>query len=454
MANKSHLSRLIAEHWRRSRDEIRLDRSGLVSRASLFFAHSRDAQAFAPGETSLVLSQLPEIVELARGLAKTRGPLFAVVPTKFAGKMGLSGTPGSLIKTVRTESGEEIGLYDCTGEFRYGILLRRCLQTKLEAAMKYLPHHAFHPALGIIERRFRPLLRYREDIFADQTQGQLYTYANEVNQAVEAIRADLLYAGFRKVSSEFIRATNENFRTLHAYVTTLFSKRATLWVIRLDLGYTTSQDDGTVKKHRESFLRYLRKNTSVGPPFGFSWKLEFSHRGSWHLHFLLFFEPVPTTTAEQIGNRLGEHWLSTTLNAQTGRSDGAFLNCNTINRRASPSFAVRRLGTGTVTHRQLGPGSGIIKAIQYMTQLDYYIKLRPEKGMKTFFGGNRTATEEKKSTIRGPRKPRRKFGDQFAEIALNSAMPRYQEQTEKPRHARRCGKGASADTYSQKSKGK
>lgn len=430
MVKKSQLAQSISENWRQRRVAIRLDRSGLVSRASLFFAHSRDARVFIPDGTSLVLSQLPEIVELARGLAKTRGPLLAVVPMKFAAQMGFSGTRPPFIKVAPTESGEEIGLYDCTGELHYGTLLRRCLQAKLETAMKYLPHHEFHPALEIVERHLRPLLRYREDILADQIQGKLYAYANEVNQVVENIRADLRYAGYRKVSNEFIRAPNENFRTLHTYVTTLFSKRATLWVIRLDLGYTTAQDYGTVKGHRESFLRYLRRNTSVGQPFGFSWKLEFSHKGSWRHHFLLFFEPALDATIEQIGNQLAEHWLSTTLNAQTGCNDGAFLNCNAINRRAQPSFAVRRLGTGAVTHKQLRPGSDIIKAIQYMTQLDYYIKLRPEKGVKTFFGGSRTAVEEKKSTIRGPRKPRQTLADQFSEIALKSAMPRYQEETE------------------------
>ncbi|WP_156126554.1 inovirus-type Gp2 protein [Burkholderia sp. 9120] len=292
--------------------------------------------------------------------------------------------------------------------------------------MKYLPHHAFHPALEIIERRFRHLLRYREDILADQIQGQLHTYANEVNQAVEGIRADLLHASFRKASSEFIRASNENFRTLHAYVATLFSKCTTLWVIRLDLGYTSVQNYETVKKHRESFLRYLRQNTSIGQPFGLSWKLEFSHKGSWRHHFLLFFKPVPTTTAEQIGNQLGEHWLSTTRNAQTGRSDGAFLNCNTINRRASLSLAVRRFGTGTVTCKQLGPGRGIISAIQYMTQLDYYVKLRPKKGMKTFFGGNKKAAEEKKPAVRRTRKPRVTLRDQLSKVEeAHQAMPRY-----------------------------
>lgn len=429
MAKKSQLAQSISENWRQRRVAIRLDRSGLVSRASLFFAHSRDARVFIPDGTSLVLSQLPEIVELARGLAKTHGPLLAVVPMKFAAQMGFSGTRPPFIKVAPTESGEEIGLYDCTGELHYGTLLRRCLQAKLETAMKYLPHHEFHPALEIVERHLRPLLRYREDILADQIQGKLYAYANEVNLAVEGIRADLLHANFRNASGEFIRATNENFRTLHAYVTTLFSKCTTLWVVRLDLGYTSVQNYETIKKHRESFLAYLRRNSSVGQPFGLSWKLEFSHKGSWRHHFLLFFAPVLNTTAEQIGNQLGEHWLSmTTLNAQTGRSDGAFLNCNTIDRRAPLSFAVRRLGTGTVTRKQLGLGSDIIKAIQYMTQLDYYIKLRPEKGMKTFFGGNKTAAEEKKDAVRRPRKPKQKLDDLLSELSLRQAMPRRQEE--------------------------
>lgn len=429
MAKKSAVSRFIADIPRQRNLRIRLDHAGLISRASLFFADKKDAQARLPSEASLVLRQLSEIVDLARGLSKTRGPLFEVVPMKHAAEIGLSRVKNPFIKFALTNAGDEIGLFDCTGELGYGALFRRCLQTKLEVAMKYLPHHAFHPVFEVIKRHFGPLLHYREDILADQIKDDLYTYANEVNRAVELIRADLLSIGFRKESGNFIRAANDNFQTLESYVATLFGKRATLWVIRLDLGYTIHKDYEEVRKHRESFLDDLRKRSPVGRPFGLSWKLEYSHQGSWRHHFLLFFTPMLNATPEQIGDRLGEHWLSTTtMNAQIRHSDGAFLNCNAINRRAARSYAVRRFGTGTITRKQLElPASDINKAIQYMTQLDYHIKLRPQRGMKTFFGGNKTAAEQKESTGR-PRKPRQNLGDQLSELSLRLAMPGYQEE--------------------------
>lgn len=430
MAPKSARSRIIADIPRQQSLRIRLDTHGLMSRASLHFSGKTNAQMRAPGEVSLVLRRLSEIIDLARGLSKTRGPLFTVVSVKDAAAMGLSRHNLSFIKSARTHSGDEIGLIDCSGELGYGSAFRRCLQTKLEAARKYLPHHAFHPVFEVIERHLAALHGYREDIIADQIQGDFYTYANAVNRAVELIRADLRSIGFKKDAGNFIRAANDNFQTLESYVATLFGRRATLWVIRLDLGYTHHKDYEEVRKHRESFLVYLRKHSAFGPPFGFSWKLEFSPEGSWHHHFLLFFAPMVNTTPEQIGDTLGEHWLSsTTINAKTGRSEGAFLNCNTLNRRAAPAHAVRRSGTGVITRQQLAqPVSHINQAIQYMTQLDYYIKLRPQSRMKTFFGGNKTAAEQKKSTGQRSRKSRQNLAEHLSELSIRQPMARRLEE--------------------------
>lgn len=442
MKRKAIPTRRVSDHRRLTSWAVRLDPYALLSRASLFFASPTHAQTLLSMDAMLALRGLPAILDLMRAILRLDRPVFEVIPTKTAFDKGLKGTLSpfsTLHPPISPRAGDEIGLFDCTDE-GYGTRFRNCIQLKLEALMQALPHHAFHPVFILFLHHTRPMHRYREDVFvpAAQIGESLYAYANMANQAIAGMRADLMNARFQKDAAEFIRSANKNHQALDTYVATLFSKRANLWVIRLDLGYHIPQEYKDAKRHREKFLAWLRKESPTGPPFGVSWKLEFSDKGSWRHHFLLFFVPRPEAAASQLADMLGMHWSSViTMNTITGKSEGAYLNCNAIPRNAYREFAVRRLGTGTINRKQLGPESGIASAVRYMTQIDYYIKLRPGPRINTFYGGDKiTAAKQKPAAQRSrKRKPiavaKMSLTNQLAQVASHQAMPRsYQETPE------------------------
>jgi hypothetical protein len=233
------------------------------------------------------------------------------------------------------------------------------------------------------------------------------------------LRSELTGEAYQKQVNAFVQAANRNYGTLMSYIELLFSRCATLWVIRLDLAYAWALDDYDVVKHdRERFLRSLRESSPVGEPFGYAWKLERPTNKSWRHHFLLFFRPQKGQDAAGVAQALGDYW-STSIT----RGQGAFLNCNAL-----PKGAPRRVGTGEIGRTRFTLGSPLEQAVWYMTQLDYYIKLRPDRKWKTFFGGNKATAREKPPTACRPGKRSQKLADNLAEVGRYNAMPRCEEE--------------------------
>lgn len=375
---------------------IRLDGRSLEERASRHYhARVRERSAFSPqAQTSAYL--LIEVVRFLDNLMKSRGPLFYVATHPATGKQYLQ-------------------------ERQLATPFARCIELKLEKLKEELPDHIFHPALEIFSR-YQRLFPYREALLQPAIRdNNPVAYAEAANQIAEALRLELGSKAHQQRVNAFIQATNRNYRALMAYIELLYTKASTLWVIRLDLGYASALNDyDVVQRDREKFLRSLRRSLPVGEPFGYAWKLERTVNKSWRHHFLFFFKPQKGTDAAGIAEALGQYWNTTITKDQ-----GAFLNCNALLRGAH-----RRRGTGAIGRTDFTADSPLEQAVWYMTQLDYYIKLRPDRKWKTFFGGNKRTAADKKSIARRPRKPSTKLVHQIQEIELGLAMPRYYEESE------------------------
>lgn len=377
------------------RQRIRLDAVSLEERASSsFLPRVKMRKAFSL-EASLAAYRLPELMRFLENLAGSRGPIFE-----------------ANYHPVRKEY--------FLREVQLGLAFQSCVQLKLEKLKQELPEHVFHPVLEIFNQ-YQIRFPWREALIQPRVVGDAFQYAKAANEMADGLRAALTHKAYQKQVNAFIQAANRNYRTLMSYIELLFSRRATLWVIRLDLGYAWPMNDyDTVKKDREHFLRNLRKNSPVGEPFGYAWKLERPTSQTWRHHFLLFFVPQTGQTPGYVAQTLGDYW-----NTVVTKGLGQFLNCCAL-----PKGARRRVGTGEINRARIGPDSPLEQAVWYMTQLDYYIRLRPDRKWKTFFGGNRTTAMEKPSTARRPGKRRQTLADRLTEAGHHNAMPRYREETE------------------------
>ena len=380
---------------------IKLDAVGFIERMTVLEELSGVVPRRPPLEAELIVGGLRLIIILMEVLRRTRGK--TIFEPKFS----------SLDRKLHLPDTGLVPFFE------------NCLNLQLEIAEKYLPYHEFHPAIRLFASCQKAFPQYGNVIFAPKNRGaDLFQYSAEMNDAIEKIRSVLSSVDFVRACKDFIRSAHKNHQTLTDYVNTLFTKRATLWVIRLDLACPFSPNTVPVEyektnaqPYRENFLAFLRSKSPVGRPFGYSWKLECGFNGAWRYHFLLFFTPLKGFTAIEIGDLLGTHWANVITEGK-----GLYRNCNSL-----PERDPRRLGTGTINRSKIRRRGDLNKAIRYMTQLDYYAKLRPGKRGNTFYGGDK-ATAAKKKPI--TRKPRATFRGKLSEIEQHQAMPRfYQEET-------------------------
>lgn len=210
--------------------------------------------------------------------------------------------------------------------------------------------------------------------------------AKILNCFVEAIRQDAKNPEFRRAVKNFERSSNKNHKSLMSYIDALFRVHSKLLVLRIDLEYRVSEEDGKswgvklnheqVAKHRVAFFRalpaFLKKTLDKDVLAGFVWKLEYGPVNGWHYHSLIFLDGQKVRQDVSIGKAIGEYW-----NEVTG-DVGRYYNCNG-NKKVYEQRS--KLGIGLIDHRDRALRKNLESEVSaYLTKVDACVKLTlPDK---------------------------------------------------------------------------
>ncbi|MBP5953428.1 YagK/YfjJ domain-containing protein [Pseudomonas sp. P42] len=256
------------------------------------------------------------------------------------------------------------------------------LKTSYKEIKQYYPGHEFHPYLEVFARcaltRCSDAMPWNIESYSE---GELERAVETLNQMVEDIRDEVRSSAFKRVAGDFERSSNKNFKSLVAYVDSLFMRHSRLLVLRVDLAYfskcaTVSMAKNTVtyaevKQHKEKLLKYLQKKLLVNCFVGFAWKLEYGLHKGYHYHVMFFLDGSKVREDVTIARLLGEYWRDIVTEGR-----GLYFNCNAVKRK------YRSCGIGMVNHSDLPMRENLThRAALYLTKSDYYFKMVvPDKG--------------------------------------------------------------------------
>jgi hypothetical protein len=266
-------------------------------------------------------------------------------------------------------------------ESRAATLVRSWLNINVHLAHQLFPHHRLHPWLQLFLEKVPLFHEYRYLAWGALDNHHLIAVIHQLNQAIVDIKVQMESGPIKVAVAEFIRSANKNRQSLTEYTEALFEEHRTLQVIRLDLGYTDRMTYSArtarnisydqTNAHRKKLLPYLRR-TFQGTLRGYAWKLEHGLQSAFRYHLLLFFAASMSSTDVEIGRTIGEYWSATVTEGK-----GAYFSWN------EPIPEGKRTGTGTIASP-----TKLRNAVQYMTRIDRYMKLRVPAGGRTFDKGN------------------------------------------------------------------
>jgi len=199
-------------------------------------------------------------------------------------------------------------------------------------------------------------------------------FSEEMTAFAERLKAELASQAFKKKVSNFRRSANKNFLNLMSYIHELFKRHARLMVLRIDLGYlnrftnaeplpeTVTADD--VRNHRKQLFRDMKEKLFPESWVGYAWKLEYGLDKSFHYHLLVLLDGSLVREDVTICNLIGRHWQH-----EITEGKGIYHNCNASKDR------YWHQGVGVINHYDQSYEQGLIHIAQYMTKIEYYIKM-------------------------------------------------------------------------------
>jgi hypothetical protein len=217
-------------------------------------------------------------------------------------------------------------------------------------------------------------------------------YEAEVfNSLIELVRQKSRSSAFKRAVTERKSLAQANYREYSKYVDGLFSRRAKLLVLRVDLTYQeTITVNGvkqlqfvTLEQANEDFKRFKanwRHNALFKSLFGYIWKLEFGKDKGYHYHWIFFFLGSEHRKDAFLAQAIGEYWEHrVTLNR------GMYFNCN-AKKHKYRYLGIGMLDTNSRTFSELRHNLDV-HVISYLTKAEQYLALKLSKGGKSIGRG-------------------------------------------------------------------
>lgn len=257
------------------------------------------------------------------------------------------------------------------------------------------PEHKFHPRLRILMDAIEQgQAHYREFIASPQaTQASCVV----VEQKRCLIAQEILFRVLRVSRTPEHRgncerhahARRQRIRSARKLIDSLFTKRARLLCVRVDLRYShvlkwLRHDPSTqrppsyeeVCSHREHLRDIMRKQLFSKVEYGYLMRMEWAPRTGFHFHLMLLLDGRSLRDGIKVGNLVGMAWIERVTKGQ-----GFFFNCNTH----ALNKGYRWRGTG-MFHRDDEAGKlNLLQAAKYLCKADYYMGYYRGEGERTFF---------------------------------------------------------------------
>lgn len=217
-----------------------------------------------------------------------------------------------------------------------------------------------------------------------------------LNNLVKLMRTEGRSAKFKASCKNFTRGSLKNYRALLTLMRSLRSTYRRLLICRIDLGFRKSGMDRrysmsgrNLRKMRGKIFEFIRKRFK-SKFVGFAWALEYGLRRGFHYHLILVFDGEHLRSDISIAGAIGEHW-----NKEITAGEGTYYNCNALRKNSYKDCGIGMYGHTINPEMWLG----IERMCEYVTKGDEFVRLRLEKGMRTFGKSNKPKITRK----RGPK---------------------------------------------------
>ncbi len=200
---------------------------------------------------------------------------------------------------------------------------------------------------------------------------------------------------FKRRLQDERRLARQNYRSACTLMTTLFARHARLLILRVDLYY---RDEGRQQALTEEaqgaferFVRMLRCGRIVPDVLGYLISREVGAERGVHFHLLVAMDGHKHRDAYGFAKMIGDRWVKD----YAGDGRGAYFNCYT--RRNDYAFNGLGLVHISDSHKLIG----VRQALQYMTKVDYLVKLK-DRSERNF---RRSLIKQVKVKMGAPRHP-------------------------------------------------
>lgn len=260
------------------------------------------------------------------------------------------------------------------------------------------PHHQFSPCIQIV---INAVNAADEDCklkngycLADEAQELAIVQGERVELLVEkfnnlarTIRQEILSAGLYERIKSFRRNATERYKHFGAGCEAAVERNSKLLAIRLDtssrvVDYPRPRIEGIaasefekmtneLRNHRMAFTDHLHKTFKDDLEF-FAWKIEYGVTRGFHIHWFILLNGSAYQDRVKIPWRLGETWKNDITHGK-----GTYRN---INAQSDPIQSGLRVLKCTDKDIWIHFG----RIADYLTKVDYHIKLILPKNMRSF----------------------------------------------------------------------
>lgn len=218
------------------------------------------------------------------------------------------------------------------------------------------------------------------------TGARLIAAREKLNALADQIRHALLTKELRNAVKSFRRNATERYKHLMHVAYAGWSKNARNLLIRLDWGYYVANPSVPVEfksqqeflkgceeinRHRKKMLEILRRMFGSELTF-FAWKIECSDHRGFHVHWLIAVDGAKHQDRINLPRQIAAAW-----DTEIGNGKGYTFNVNALRNMEKTGLTV--LG---YNNPDLFDVLGFY--CDYLTKVDYTVKLRMPKNMRSF----------------------------------------------------------------------
>lgn len=204
-----------------------------------------------------------------------------------------------------------------------------------------------------------------------------------------------------KEDGVFKRRARKNRQSIGEFVRGIYMARASVLVLRLDLGYRHNgytpfgkqevlqadrENIDLISQHRDQFIKHLRDLFSKGL-LGYVWRLEYGNEKGYHLHLIIMLDGNLHQQDVLLCKNLGEYWSNKITNDK-----GVYYNCN------ARKSKYRHLAIGKTNYAFVMEQPCIDNIINYFVKDDWLFQVKSGKGHRTL---GRSAIPEQFEKPRG-----------------------------------------------------